>query len=54
MTNPTKSEDMKDFLFPGINLAITKPFDANGKLDNARLEALIERYLAARASAASC
>ena len=38
---------MKDFLFPGINLAISTPFDANGKPDHERLEQLIERYLAA-------
>ncbi|SAK83226.1 dihydrodipicolinate synthetase [Caballeronia hypogeia] len=37
---------MKDFKFPGINLAISTPFDGNGKPDHARLEQLIERYLA--------
>ncbi|AOI60656.1 dihydrodipicolinate synthase family protein [Burkholderia diffusa] len=37
---------MKDFAFPGINLAISTPFDENGKPDHARLEQLIERYLA--------
>ncbi|WP_369987318.1 dihydrodipicolinate synthase family protein [Pseudomonas xanthosomatis] len=35
------------FKFPGINLAITTPFDAQGKIDFAGFEALIERYLAA-------
>ncbi|MFK3772761.1 dihydrodipicolinate synthase family protein [Pseudomonas sp. NPDC089406] len=38
---------MSNFKFPGINLAITTPFDAQGKIDFARFEALIERYLAA-------
>lgn len=37
---------MKEFSFPGINLAISTPFYENGKPDNARLEKLIERYLA--------
>ena len=37
---------MKDFLFVGINLAITTPFDENGKPDYRRFELLIERYLA--------
>jgi 4-hydroxy-tetrahydrodipicolinate synthase len=38
---------MKDFLFPGINLAISTPFDEHGKIDHARFEQLIERYIAA-------
>jgi len=38
---------MSAFKFPGINLAITTPFNAQGKIDFARFEALIERYLAA-------
>ncbi|QXH45307.1 dihydrodipicolinate synthase family protein [Pseudomonas xanthosomatis] len=38
---------MSAFKFSGINLAITTPFDAQGKIDFARFEALIERYLAA-------
>ncbi len=38
---------MKDFSFTGINLAISTPFDENGKPDHGRLEQLIERYLAA-------
>ncbi|HDR8925039.1 TPA: dihydrodipicolinate synthase family protein [Burkholderia vietnamiensis] len=38
---------MKDFDFPGINLAISTPFNEDGKPDHARLEQLIERYLAA-------
>lgn len=37
---------MKDFAFPGINLAISTPFDENGKPDHGRFEQLIERYLA--------
>ncbi|HHJ1300586.1 4-hydroxy-tetrahydrodipicolinate synthase [compost metagenome] len=36
---------MSAFPFPGINLAITTPFDADGKIDFARFEHLIERYL---------
>lgn len=38
---------MIDFLFPGLNLALATPFDAQGKIDFLRLEANIERYLAA-------
>ena len=38
---------MADFAFPGLNLAIATPFDAEGKIDLKRLEANIERYLAA-------
>jgi len=38
---------MSAFMFDGVNLAITTPFDANGKIDYARFEALLERYLAA-------
>lgn len=38
---------MSDFPFPGLNLAITTPFDASGQIDWSRFEALIERYLAA-------
>lgn len=38
---------MSAFMFDGVNLAITTPFDASGKIDYARFEALIERYLAA-------
>jgi 4-hydroxy-tetrahydrodipicolinate synthase len=38
---------MKDFLFTGINLAISTPFREDGKPDHARLEQLIEKYLAA-------
>lgn len=38
---------MTVFQFPGINLALATPFDAAGKIDFARLEANIERYLAA-------
>lgn len=38
---------MADFLFPGLNLAIATPFDADGRVDYARLEETIERYLAA-------
>jgi 4-hydroxy-tetrahydrodipicolinate synthase len=37
---------MTDFLFPGINLAISTPFDSNGTIGHARFEQLIERYLA--------
>ncbi|WP_322056127.1 dihydrodipicolinate synthase family protein [Paraburkholderia sp. J63] len=38
---------MKDFSFTGINLAISTPFDSDGKPDHGRLEQLIEKYLAA-------
>jgi 4-hydroxy-tetrahydrodipicolinate synthase len=42
-----KSNDMNDFSYTGINLALSTLFDENGKPDHARLEQLIERYLAA-------
>jgi 4-hydroxy-tetrahydrodipicolinate synthase len=38
---------MTDFLFPGLNLAVTTPFDAEGRVDLAALEDHLERYLAA-------
>lgn len=38
---------MSAFAFSGVNLAITTPFTASGKIDYARFESLIERYLAA-------
>lgn len=38
---------MPDFLFSGLNLALTTPFDAEGRVDLARLEQHIERYIAA-------
>ena len=38
---------MSAFQFPGLNLALATPFDAQGRIDFARLEANIERYLAA-------
>lgn len=38
---------MSAFNFSGVNLAITTPFDAQGKIDYARFEVLIERYIAA-------
>ena len=38
---------MSAFQFSGVNLAITTPFDAHGKIDYARFETLIERYVAA-------
>ena len=37
---------MSNFPFPGLNLALTTPFDAAGRIDWDRLETLIERYLA--------
>ncbi len=37
---------MTAFPFPGLNLAIATPFDAEGRIDYARLEQNIERYLA--------
>ncbi|MFD2054869.1 dihydrodipicolinate synthase family protein [Mesorhizobium calcicola] len=38
---------MSTSAFPGLNLAITTPFDLSGQVDFGRFEALIERYLAA-------
>ncbi|CAI3807102.1 4-hydroxy-tetrahydrodipicolinate synthase [Pseudomonas sp. MM221] len=38
---------MSAFKFSGVNLAITTPFDALGKIDYARFEQLLERYIAA-------
>ena len=38
---------MTAFAFPGLNLALATPFDAEGRIDFARLEANIERFLAA-------
>ncbi len=37
---------MTTFPFPGLNLAIATPFDSEGRIDFAMLEANIERYLA--------
>jgi 4-hydroxy-tetrahydrodipicolinate synthase len=36
---------MSDFPFPGLNLALATPFDRAGRLDFARLEQNIEKYL---------
>ena len=36
---------MSNFPFPGINLAVSTPFDQNGAIDYGRFESLIERYL---------
>ncbi|MDE2383816.1 MAG: dihydrodipicolinate synthase family protein [Alphaproteobacteria bacterium] len=38
---------MSDFPFPGLNLALATPFDAQGQIDFKRLEQNIERHLAA-------
>ncbi|GGF47147.1 dihydrodipicolinate synthase family protein [Aliidongia dinghuensis] len=38
---------MSDFPFPGLNLAVATPFDSEGRIDFARLERNIERYIAA-------
>ncbi|AZO74417.1 MAG: dihydrodipicolinate synthase family protein [Mesorhizobium sp.] len=38
---------MSDFAFSGLTLAITTPFDAQGRIDFGRLEQNIERYIAA-------
>lgn len=38
---------MSDFPFPGLNLAVTTPFDSNGRIAFDRLEAHLERYIAA-------
>jgi 4-hydroxy-tetrahydrodipicolinate synthase len=37
---------MPDFLFSGLNLAVATPFDSEGRIDFARLERNIERYIA--------
>lgn len=38
---------MTAFAFPGLNLAVTTPFDAAGRIDLGRLEDHLEKYLAA-------
>ncbi|WBM44737.1 dihydrodipicolinate synthase family protein [Pseudomonas putida] len=38
---------MADFIFSGINLAITTPFDEQGKIDYSKFQELIEHYLIA-------
>ena len=38
---------MSDFLFPGLNLAVTTPFDAQGRVDLGAFEAHLEKYLEA-------
>jgi 4-hydroxy-tetrahydrodipicolinate synthase len=38
---------MTDFPFPGLNLAVTTPFAADGRVDFERLEQHLERYIAA-------
>lgn len=38
---------MAAFPFPGLNLAVTTPFDAGGRVDLGALEAHLERYLEA-------
>lgn len=38
---------MTAFAFSGLNLAITTPFDDQGRIDFARFDELIDRYLAA-------
>jgi dihydrodipicolinate synthase/N-acetylneuraminate lyase len=45
MPKPRNIKRMTDFPFSGLNLAITTPFDAEGRIDFARLEQNIERYL---------
>lgn len=42
-----KVSEMSSFAFSGLNLAITAPFDAKGRIDFVRFEELIERHLAA-------
>ncbi|MBN3724800.1 dihydrodipicolinate synthase family protein [Burkholderia sp. Ac-20379] len=37
---------MSAFAFSGLNLAISTPFDAQGRIDFDRFETLVERYLA--------
>ena len=36
---------MADFHFPGLNLAVTTPFDAEGRVDLGALETHLERYI---------
>ncbi|MGO8264416.1 dihydrodipicolinate synthase family protein, partial [Rhizobium ruizarguesonis] len=38
---------MSNFQFPGLNIAVTTPFDHAGRIDYGRLEHNVERYLAA-------
>jgi 4-hydroxy-tetrahydrodipicolinate synthase len=38
---------MAKFPFPGLNLALATPFDSTGKIDFARLEQNIEKFIAA-------
>lgn len=38
---------MTAFAFPGLNLAVTTPFDASGRIDFGRLEHHLESYLVA-------
>lgn len=38
---------MTKFPFPGLNLAVTTPFDASGRVDLNQLDAHLERYIAA-------
>ena len=38
---------MTAFAFPGLNLAVTTPFDSDGRVDLDGLEAHLERYIAA-------
>ncbi|KGJ07017.1 dihydrodipicolinate synthase family protein (plasmid) [Paracoccus versutus] len=38
---------MTDFAFPGLNLAVTTPFDPDGRVAFDRLEEHLERYIAA-------
>ena len=38
---------MTAFAFPGLNLAVTTPFDSEGRIDLDGLEAHLERYIAA-------
>ena len=38
---------MSDFQFPGLNIALATPFDANGQIAFGQLEENIERYIEA-------
>ena len=38
---------MTAFAFPGLNLAVTTPFDSEGRVDLDGLEGHLERYIAA-------
>lgn len=44
---PMTASPFPDFLFPGLNLAVTTPFDSEGRVDLDRLDAHLGRYIEA-------